>query len=70
MYTVLMDTKYKLTPQVLKQAQADLKRMMEERRKIIISQSQEWTQREIAKYWEIDIALVNRIINKGKDNGK
>jgi hypothetical protein len=62
-----MASNTEITPNVLEQIHADYQKALEERRKIMIRQSKEWSQREIAKYWRVDVARVNRILNrKGK----
>lgn len=62
-----MQTKLNLTPKVFDQIEADYKNALAERRRIIIEQSKEMSQREIARYWNLDPARVYRIIQSQEE---
>jgi DNA-binding MarR family transcriptional regulator len=64
MYNEIMNIdKNEISAKVFEQTEADYKRALEQRRYTIRRMKEQgWTQREIAKYWSLDVSRVNKII--------
>jgi DNA-binding MarR family transcriptional regulator len=68
-YNVGME-KDEISAKLFEQIEADYKRALDKRRATIRRMRQEnWTQKEIAEYWSLDISRVNKII-KGMEESK
>jgi DNA-binding MarR family transcriptional regulator len=62
--------KDEISAKLFEQIEADYKRALDKRRATIRRMRQEnWTQKEIAEYWSLDISRVNKII-KGMEEDK
>jgi DNA-binding MarR family transcriptional regulator len=71
-YTVFMDTdKNEISAKLFEQIEADYKRALEKRRYTIRRmRADNWTQKEIAEYWSLDVSRVNKIIKTMEEKGK